>query len=264
MRFVNVHDNSCDTPGNELYSIFKEIIIIGCITHAPEVYTSAFFRTLVKKDTKHAGGVSPFRLTQLEFQFGSADWSLSSMTVSGRTSWMMLVERERRRTRVVSLMPMLLLLLLCVRIRVAGADIFSGMGRGIYSTHRQENDLEVGVERWEAKDIVAECGGVFVSKVGKLENNRFWSSQLLRCCWSEAHAPRLPKRASDVILTIISGISHLLEINQMQQATIEWSRKCCISTRKFIVLSFRCEFASTSTKKLGLMHPHYISDSAGS
>jgi len=105
VRFVNVHDNSCDTPGNELNRIFKEIIIIGCITQAP------------------------LKLTQLEFQFGSADWSLSSMTVSGRTSWMILVERERRRTRV-SLMPMLLLLLLCVRMRVAGADMFYGNGEG--------------------------------------------------------------------------------------------------------------------------------------
>jgi hypothetical protein len=109
-----------------LNRIFKQIIIIGCITQAPK--KTPHQHSLPEKHDD-ADSVSPLKLTQLEFQFGSADWSLSSMTVSGRTSWMILVERERRRTRV-SLMPMLLLLLLCVRMRVAGADMFYEKGRG--------------------------------------------------------------------------------------------------------------------------------------
>jgi len=63
----------------------------------------------------------PLKFTQEEFQFGRADWSISSMTVLGETSWMMEVERERRRW-CVSFMPMLLLAE-CVRMSVPGTDI---------------------------------------------------------------------------------------------------------------------------------------------
>ena len=68
----------------------------------------------------------PFKLTHDEFQLGRADWSLSSMTVSGRTSWMMLVERDRLRC-LVSLMSMLLFEV--VRTREPGTDIFPTEGR---------------------------------------------------------------------------------------------------------------------------------------
>jgi hypothetical protein len=125
VRLVSVQDSSCETPGSELYRIFRAIIITGWISQAP--------RTVVSKWTPHVqpqpdrrtvratGGQLPFKLTQLEFQFGRADWSLSSMTVSGKTSWMMLVDLDRRRVRV-SLMPMWLLAE-WVRTRDPGTDI---------------------------------------------------------------------------------------------------------------------------------------------
>ena len=87
------------------------------------------------------GGRIPFRLTQLEFQFGSADWSLSSMTVSGRTSWMILVDLDLRRA-IVPLMP-ILLLAECVRTRDPGTDILQRQ------TQRKPVRMDSQAAKWE-------------------------------------------------------------------------------------------------------------------
>jgi len=92
-------------------------------------------------------------LTQLEFQFGSADWSLSSMTVSGRTSWMILVERDRRRVRV-SLMPMLLFAE-CVRTSDPGTDMSAARGLRAKELCRGERTGRL----WDAGLAGREMGG---------------------------------------------------------------------------------------------------------
>ena len=95
------------------------------------------------------------KFTQEEFQFGRADWSISSMTVLGETSWMMEVERERRRWRV-SFMPMLPLAD-CVRMSVAGTDIGweerlgrGGGKKGVRSvwTRDRSRSTRIGPDAW--------------------------------------------------------------------------------------------------------------------
>jgi len=83
VRFVSVHDNSCDTPGRELYRIFNAIIIIGWINQAPIPISTCLFRSaglgthLLGWPTRNSNlGERTGRFRRWRFREGLREWCL--------------------------------------------------------------------------------------------------------------------------------------------------------------------------------------------